>query len=157
MSSPWNSMADERVVIRPVWMPQAAADSGTVLGELGPLLLAYWAEARPPGYGEFAFNVEGFVRVWMSRELVPFEIRLDSTLVGFLLLLRRQSLFCRDGVADIATVYLKPEVRHRGLMREAVQRVRELAGVLGITHLYRSVDIQGSATHRMRREELPCR
>jgi hypothetical protein len=149
-------MVNEHVVIRPVWMPQAATDSGTVLGELGPLLLAYWTEARPPGYGEFAFNVEGFVRAWMSRELVPFEIRLDSQLVGFLFLLRRQSLFCRDGVADIATVYLKPEVRHRGLMREAVRHVRELAGALGVTHLYRSVDIQGNGPHRMRREELPC-
>jgi GNAT superfamily N-acetyltransferase len=150
---------DERLVIRPVWMPQAATGSGTILAELGPLLQAYWHEARPPGYGEFAFNVEGFVRAWMARELVLIEIRQDKRLVGFVFLLRRQSLFCYDSVADIGTVYLLPEVRGRGIMRAAIQHVRELASALDITHVYRSADepaASGEGPHRMRREELPC-
>jgi GNAT superfamily N-acetyltransferase len=147
---------DERLIIRPVWMPQAATDSGTILAELGPLLQAYWHEARPPGYGEFAFNVEGFIRGWMNRELVLIEIRHDKRLIGFVFLLRRQSLFCHDSVADIGTVYLLPERRGQGIMRAAIQHARELAQALNITHLYRSADEEGDGLHRMRREELPC-
>ncbi|WP_429318260.1 GNAT family N-acetyltransferase [Paraburkholderia sp. GAS448] len=143
-------------MIRPVWMPQSATDSGTVLAELGPLLDAYWREVRPPGYGGFAFNVEGFIRAWMSRELLFIEIRLEKRLVGFIFIFRRQSLFCHDAVADIGTVYLLPEVRGRGLMREALKHARELARALDITHLYRSADEHGGDRHRMRREELPC-
>jgi GNAT superfamily N-acetyltransferase len=145
---------DSLICIQAVWMPRDAKAAGAVLGEFGPLFLAYWQERRPEGYGEFDFNVEGFIRHWMSRELVLVEIRFNKLLVGYVMAFVRQMMFCRDKYLHIGCVYIRPDFRKRGLMRRARDYLKQLAPTFDAMHVYRDTEDAGKSGYVVLTEEV---
>jgi GNAT superfamily N-acetyltransferase len=131
---------DSLICIQALWMPRDAKAAGAMLGEFGPLFHAYWLERRPQGYGEFDFNVEGFIRHWITRDLILVEIRFNKLLVGYVLAFVRQMMFCRDKYLHIGCVYVRPDFRQRGLMRRAKDYLKQLAPSLDATHVYRDTE-----------------
>jgi GNAT superfamily N-acetyltransferase len=128
-------MADN-VTIRAVWAPAEAQEAGRIFAELAPLLVAYWDEVRPPKFGPFEFDTLSFVRQWHKRELIFVEIRADAVLVGFLFVLQKRSIFCRDVILHSVTAYIQPEHRGSGLHRRAIKYVKELASTLNAIGVY---------------------
>lgn len=131
-------MTTPKVEITAMWPPASpsAEAAKAMLDVLGPMLEAYWLEARSNPSWAFELDVETFIPAWQARVFVPILVKLDGEPVAFSIMSIAQMLLSKSVKdSEVMTVYVKPEHRDKGLVEAGREYVKQIAATIGVARV----------------------